>query len=415
MSQTAQHLLVEHAAELLTIRPDAPDHIGRVVDGSVLIAGERIVAAGKAAEVEKQVDRSTCRIIDAHGKVVMPGFVDCHTHLIFGGSRVDEYSAKVAGLDTAPLAAAGIPIGITGTMQATRALSVDQLVEQALPRMTEMLQAGTTTVESKSGYGLSLESELRMLQANAQLAKLQPVDVVSTFLGAHALPPEQPREQYIRTIIDEMIPQVAEAGLAEFCDAFCEEGYFTVDETHAVLEAGLAHGMRPKLHLDQYRHSGAARMAAELPCVSVDHLNFTASDEIRLLAEAGVVGVVMAAIDFTVAHPRPIAARELLDQGLTLGIATDLCPGCWLTSMPFVIALACRLQGLPVAEAIRAATLGAASAIGRQDQIGSLEPGKLADVLVLDIERHEDLAYRLGRNHIETVIKRGRVVVERNE
>lgn len=412
MPPNVQCLLIEHAAELLTMRPDAPDRVGRVVDGSVLIAGDRIVAAGESNEVEKRVDRSVCSVIDARGKVVMPGFVDCHTHLIFGGSRVEEYAAKVAGLDTAPLVADGIPVGITGTMQATRALSVDQLVEQALPRMTEMLQAGTTTVESKSGYGLSLESELRMLQANAQLAKLQPLDIASTFLGAHALPPDQPRERYVRSIVDEMIPQVAEAGLAEFCDAFCEEGYFSVGETRAVLEAGLAHGLQPKLHLDQYSQSGAARLAAELPCVSVDHLNFTSPDELRLLADAGVVGVVMAAIDFAVDHPRPIAARELLSQGLTLGIATDLCPGCWLTSMPFVIALACRLQGMPVAEAIRAATLGAAMAIGRQDQIGSLEPGKLADVLVLDIGRHEDLAYRLGRNHVETVIKRGQVVVE---
>ncbi len=409
---TSQNLLIEHAAELLTVRADAPDRIGRITDGSVLIAGDRIVAAGSAREIERQVDRSSSRVIDARGKVVMPGFVDCHTHLIFGGSRVEEYAAKVAGLDIAPLVEAGIPVGITGTMAATRALSVDQLVEQALPRLSEMLQNGTTTVESKSGYGLSADSELRMLRANRQLAVIQPVDIASTFLGAHALPPDQSREGYLASIIEEMIPQVVEEGLAEFCDAFCEEGYFTVDETRRVLEAGLEHGLKPKLHLDQYSHSGAALLAAELKCVSVDHLNFTPPDEVRLLAEAGVVGVIMAAIDFAVAHPRPIAARDLLAEGLTLGIGTDLCPGCWLTSMPFVIALACRLQGIPVQEAIRAATLGAARAIDRQHEIGSLEPGKLADVIILDVERYEDLAYRLGRNPVENVIKRGRVVVE---
>ncbi len=414
MSGTAtESLLIEHAAEILTIQMDAPDRIGRIVDGSVLIAGDRIVAVGNAADVAKQVDRAGCRVIDARGKVVMPGFVDCHTHLIFGGSRVEEYAAKVAGIDPSGLAQSGIPVGITGTMQATRALSVDQLVEQALPRMTEMLKAGTTTVESKSGYGLTTSSELRMLRANRELARLQPIDIASTFLGAHALPPDQPRERYVRSVIEEMIPLVAEEGLAEFCDAFCEEGYFTVAETRQVLEAGLAHGLRPKLHLDQYSHSGAARLAAELRCVSVDHLNFTLPEEQRLLAEAGVVGVVMAAIDFAVAHPRPIAARDLLRQGLILGIATDLCPGCWLTSMQFVIELACRLQGMPVGEAIRAATLGGATAIGREAEIGSLEPGKLADLLILDVGRYEDLAYRLGRNAVETVIKRGRVVVER--
>jgi len=406
-------LLIEHAAELLTMRDDAPDRIGRIVDGSLLIAGEQILAAGPAGEIARGVDRAKVRTIDARGKVVLPGFVDCHTHLIFGGSRVEEYAARVAGIDPAGLAHAGIPVGITGTMQATRALSVDQLVDQALPRLTEMLQMGTTTAESKSGYGLSTESELRMLRANQQLGRLQPVDLASTFLGAHAIPPEQSRERYVEIIIEEMIPQVAEEKLAEFCDAFCEEGYFTLDETRSVLEAGLAHGLRPKLHLDQYRYSGAALLAAELQCVSVDHLNFTPPEELRALAKAGVVGVVMAGIDFAVAHPRPIAARGLLEQGLTLGIATDLCPGCWLTNMQFVIALACRLQGLPVAEAIRAATLGGAQAIGRQAEIGSFEPGKLADVLITDVERFQDLAYRLGRNAVETVIKRGQVVVER--
>jgi imidazolonepropionase len=412
MSETPT-LLIEHAAELLTITPDSPDRIGKIVDGSVLIAGDRIVATGRADEVMADVDRSNVRTIDARGKVVLPGFVDCHTHLIFGGSRVDEYAARVAGRDPGKLAEAGIPVGITGTMQATRALSVEQLVEQALPRLAEMLKMGTTTAESKSGYGLSTDSELRMLRANQQLRQLQPVELASTFLGAHALPPDQPRERYVDAIIEEMIPRVAEQQLAEFCDAFCEEGYFTLDETRRVLEAGAAHGLRPKLHLDQYRYSGAALLAAELGCVSVDHLNFTPPEEVRKLAEAGVVGVIMAAIDFAVAHPQPIAARALLAEGLTLGIATDLCPGCWLTSMPFVIVLACRLQGLPVEEAIRAATLGGAQAIGRQDRIGSLEPGKQADVLIVDVARYEDLAYRLGRNAVETVIKRGEVVVER--
>lgn len=412
MSETPT-LLIEHAAELLTIAPDSPDRIGKIVDGSVLIAGERIVAAGRADEVGANVDRSDVRTIDARGKVVLPGFVDCHTHLIFGGSRVDEYAARVAGRDPSRLAEAGIPVGITGTMQATRALSVEQLVEQALPRLAEMLQAGTTTAESKSGYGLSTDSELRMLRANQQLRQLQPVELAGTFLGAHALPPDQPRERYVEQIIEEMIPRVAEEQLAEFCDAFCEEGYFTLDETRRVLEAGVAHGLRPKLHLDQYRYSGAALLAAELGCVSVDHLNFTPPEEVRKLAEAGVVGVIMAAIDFAVAHPQPIAARSLLAEGLTLGIATDLCPGCWLTSMQFVIALACRLQGLPVEEAIRAATLGGAQAIDRQDAIGSLAPGKQADVLIVDVSRYEDLAYRLARNAVETVVKRGEVVVER--
>ncbi|MBX6341298.1 MAG: imidazolonepropionase, partial [Thermomicrobiaceae bacterium] len=377
-----------------------------------LVRGERIVAVGPASEVAASVDRGAVRVIDAAGKVVLPGFVDCHTHLVFGGSRVDEYVARAAGEDLAPLERAGLPVGITGTVRETRDLGVDALVELALPRLAAMLRAGTTTVESKSGYGLTTDAELRMLAANRRLAELQPVEVVSTFLGAHAVPPGVPRERYVGTVVEDMIPRVADEGLAEFCDVYCDEGYFTVDDTRRILEAGLARGLRPKLHLDQYSHTGAARLAAELGCVSVDHLNYTPPEEQRLLAAAGVVAVVMPGIDFAVAHPRPIDARALLAQELTLALATDFCPGCWLPSMQLVIALACRLQGMPVAEAVRAATLGAAQALGRGDAIGSLEPGKQADLLILDLPRYEDLAYRIGENAVETVVKRGRVVLE---
>lgn len=407
------NLLIEHAAELLTVSPDAPDRIGRVVDGSLLIEGGRIAAAGPSREVARGIDRSGLHVVDATGKVVMPGFVDSHTHFLFGGSRVDEYVTKIAGGDPAPLREAGLPVGITGTMRETRALSLDQLVELGLPRLSAMLETGTTTVESKSGYGLSVESELRLLQANQRLAALQPVEIASTFLGAHAFPEDQPRDYYLKSIIEEMIPAVAEQKTAEFCDVFCDEGYFTLDEMRAVLEAGVDHGLKPKAHIDQYSYSGTAAMAAELGCVSVDHLNFTPPQDLRRLAESGVTGVVMAAIDFAVAHPRPIEARRLLAEGMTLGVGTDMCPGCWLTNMQYLIGLACRLQGFPVAEALRAATLGAAKAIARDHEIGSLDPGKQADVLILDVNRHEDLAYRLGRNAVETVIKQGAVVFER--
>lgn len=406
-------LLIENASELLTCAADAPDRIGRVVGGSVLIDGDRVVAAGPSAEVAAQVDRSTTRVIDAGGRVVMPGFVDSHTHLVFGGSRVEEYATRVAGGDLEALRASGAPVGITGTMRETRALSVEELAAQALPRLAEMLEMGITTVESKSGYGLTTESELRMLEANQRLAELQPIEIVSTFMGAHAFPPDQGREEYVESIVQEMIPAVAERRLAEFCDVFCEEGYFSVDETRRILEAGLAWGLRPKLHLDQYVHTGAAWLAAELGCVSVDHVNYTPPEEIRLLAAAGVVGVVMPGIDFAVAHPRPVPAAALLAEGMTPALATDMCPGGWLTNMQFVITLACRLHGFSVAEAIRATTLGGAQALAREAEVGSLEPGKRADVLILDIERHEDLAYRLGRNAVTTVIKSGQVVVER--
>jgi imidazolonepropionase len=410
---TPVDLLIEHTAELLTVAPDAPDLIGRVPDGAVACAGERIVAVGPTDAVRRLVDTRAATVVDATGQLVMPGFVDSHTHVVFGGSRVEEYTARLTGADLSALAARGVAVGIGGTVALTRSMSVDDLAEATLPRLREMLAAGTTTVESKSGYGLSTASELKMLHVNRLLAGAQPIELVSTFLGAHALPPDVPRERYVDEIITEMLPAVAQAGLAEYCDAFCEEGYFTLAETRAVLEAGRAHGLKPKLHLDQYAASGAARLAADLGATSVDHLNFTPPEDLRRLRDAGVVGVAMPAIDFAVAHPRPIDVRALLDAGLTVALATDICPGCWLPSMQFLINLACRLHGVSPAEAVRAATLGGALALDRGHELGSLEPGKLADVLVMDVARHEDLAYRLGRNAVELVVKRGRIVVER--
>jgi imidazolonepropionase len=407
-------LIIEHAAELLTCAPDAPDQIGRIPGGSVAISGERIVAVGSAADVAGAVDRAGAWVIDARDKLVMPGFVDSHTHVVFGGSRVDEYAAKLTGQDVDKLARQGVPVGITGTVAETRRLSEEELLAQSLARVREMLAAGTTTIESKSGYGLSTEAEMKMLAVNRRLAAEQPAEIVSTFLGAHALPPDVPRERYVRDVIEEMIPRVAAGGLAEFCDVFCEEGYFTLDESRGVLEAGLRHGLKPKIHLDQYSVSGAADLSADLGAVSADHLNFTPPEQLRRLADAGVTAVAMPAIDFTVAHPRPIDIRGLLDAGMQVALATDICPGCWLPSMQLLIALACRIHAISPAEAVRAATLGGAQALGRADRIGSLEPGKQADILILDIPRHEDLAYRLSRNAVETVVKRGRIVVERS-
>ncbi len=408
-------LIIENASEVLTCAADADDLIGRVAGGAVAVGGGRILAVGAANEVAAVFDRAGAQIIDAAGKVVMPGFVDCHTHLVFGGSRVDEYTARLTGANLDGLRARGIPVGITGTVEQTRDLSVDALVDAALPRLAEMLRSGTTTVESKSGYGLTAASELRMLQVNRVLDELQPVNVVGTFLGAHAFPRDVAPERYVDQVVEEMIPRVAEMGLARFCDVYCDEGFFTVEQSQRVLEAGVARGLTPKIHLDQYTHTGAAQLAARLGCVSADHLNFTGSAELQTLAAAGVVGVAMPALDFAVAHPRPIDIRSLIDAGMAVALSTDLCPGCWLTSMQLVITLACRLHRLSPAEAVRASTITGAQALGMADEIGSLEPGKRADLLILDVDRYEDLAYRLGRNAVATVIKNGRVVVVREQ
>lgn len=404
-------LIVRNTGELLTMRGSGPASIGLLADGVVAIAEERIVAVGAATDVAQAVDASDATILDAGGRVVLPGFVDCHTHLVFGGSRVDEYAANVAGGDLAELRRRGLPIGIAGTVAETRDVSVDGLVLQSLPRLHEMLLAGTTTVESKSGYGLTTVAELRLLQANRVLDELQPVDLVGTFLGAHAFPPDLARDRYVETIIGEMLPRVAELNLARFCDVYCDEGYFSPEMTRRILAAGIEYGLRPKIHLDQYVHTGAAGLTADLRCVSADHLNYSTADELAAMAGAGVVGVAMPAIDFAVAHPRPTDVRALIDGGMTVALATDCCPGCWLTSMQFVIALACRLHRLSVAEAVRASTIGGAAALALDGEIGSLAPGKMADLLILDVDRHEDLACRYGRNAVTTVVKRGRVVV----
>ncbi len=414
MSRLARaDLIIENAAELLTCRAGSDDLIGLVSGGSLAVAGERIVEVGPAHVVSQRIDRSGARVLDASGQVVMPGFVDCHTHVVFAGSRVDEFAARLHGVDTATLAAHGLPVGITGTAAQTRAASLDELVEETSARLREMLDWGTTTVESKSGYGLETDTELRILEAGRRLDDLQPIDIVNTFLGAHAVPAGICRDDYVDRVVQEMIPRVAEEGLADFCDVYCEEGFFTVDETARILGAGVLHGLRPKLHLDAYTQTGAAMVAVDVGCISVDHLNFTQHDELRAMGDAAITAVVMPGLDLAVGHPKPASGRTMLDNGIPVALATDMCPACWLPSMQFVIGLACRSSGMTVPEAIRAATLEAARAIGREDEIGSLETGKLADIILLDLPRYEHLAYRIGRNAVATVVKRGTVVRER--
>jgi imidazolonepropionase len=387
--------------------PAGGDMAGRVQGGAVAVAGERIAAVGSTAEVLAQVETASAAVLDATGKVVAPGFVDSHTHLVFGGSRVREYAARLTR-DLNAVKALGIPAGIGATVRMTRAASAEELTLSAASRLREMFRWGTTTAESKSGYGLSLADELKLLEVNQRLQASQPVDVVSTFLGAHDFPLDMARGRYIECIIGEMIPRVAEGRLAEFCDVFCDEGYYTVDEARRVLEAGLAAGLRPKLHADQYSALGASSLAAELHAVSADHLNYTDRASAQKLAAAGVTGVVTPLLDFAVRHPKPFAARALLEAGLTLALATDLCPACWAESMPLVMQFACRQHGFSPEEALWAATVGGAKALGLADR-GALAPGLLADLQIWDVPSLDDLVYRLGHTAVEVVVKRGQV------
>ena len=387
-----------------------------VAGGWLAVAGETVLAAGTRAEVEAACDCSAAEVVDCAGKVVAPGYVDSHTHLVFAGSRVDEYAAKMAEPDAEKvrelLAARGLAVGPMETVTRTREATVERLYAESAARLAGMLAAGTTTVESKSGYGLATHTELDLLRVNRMLDEGSPVDVVSTFLGAHGFAPEVSRERYLDIVCEEMTPLVADEGLATFCDVWTDDGYYDKEESRRVLQAGRDHGMEPKIHADAYSYIGGTDLAAEMRMVSADHLNFTPPEVMRKMAEAGVVGVIMPALDFAVHHPRPFDARALIDAGMTLALATDICPGCWTESQQFVMALACRLYRMSPSEAIWAATAGGAAALALGDR-GALAPGKLADIQVWDVPQYEHAIYRLGGSVVERVYKRGRPVVER--
>ncbi len=414
MERPKADLLITGAAEVVTCVPDGADPIGRIPGGCVAVAGERIVWVGPAADLNGAVDAVSARKLDAGGGIVAPGFVDCHTHLVFGGSRAKEYALKM----TRPpeeISTLGFPTGIPATVAMTRATDPDRLLDQSACRLERMIASGSTTVESKSGYGLSWEQERKQLEVNRRLAAAHPVDLVSTFLGAHDFPEGVERERYVDRLAAEMIPAAAEAGLAEFCDVYCDQGYYTVPQTRRILEAGLRHGLKPKIHADAYSATGVADLAVELGAVSMDHLNYTTPAEMRRLAKAGVVGVGLPALDFAVAHPRPFDARAILDAGMTLALATNLNPGNWTETMHFVLVLACRRHRLSPEEALFAATAGSARALLRHDDVGSLAPGMLADIQIWDLQGVAEVIYHLDRNPVTGIVKRGEVIVERRQ
>ncbi len=406
---------IDGATEIITCDPMKGDTLGRISNGIIAIANGHILAVGQSGEVAETVDLSNARRIDASDKIVAPGFVDCHTHLVFGRSRVKEYALKMTK-SVSEIEAMGIKTGIPASIRMTREENEESLFNDALDRLGRMLRFGTTTVESKSGYGIRWEDELKQLRVNRRLGQAQPVDVVSTFLGAHDFPPEidrnnlKGRKTYIDELTGEMIPRVAEEKLAEFCDIYCDTGYYTLDEAREILLAGIEQGLFPRIHTDAYANVGGSTLAAELPAVSADHLNYTSETEMHLLAEAGVVGVVLPALDFAVAHPNPFNARAMLEAGMTLALGTNLNPGNWTESMQIVLQLACRNHGMSPEEAMLAATTGAAKAIRRQDRIGRLATGYLADIQIWDLPSFEDIIYRIGNNAVCMVIKNGTVV-----
>jgi imidazolonepropionase len=421
MSRPRADKVIVNASEVLTMeRPGlagprrGPDQreIGRIERGAVAVAGESIAWVGPEEDLAAAVDAAGAERIDAGGGTVTPGFVDSHTHLIFGGSRHDEFERRLAGQTYLEIAAAGG--GIRSSVRHTREASEDELAALGRARLDLILRHGTTTVECKSGYGLATEHELKQVRALRRASEGHPVETASTFLGAHEFPPEfaDDREGYIRLLLDEMIPAVADTGLCEFADCFCEQGVYTPDQARRVLLAAREAGMRPRLHADEFAPSGASELAAEIGALSADHLSAVSDEGVRALAESEVVGTVLPGTTFSCRIP-PANARRLIDAGVPLAIATDLNPGSSaVESMGVIVGLACLHLGMLPSEAFVAATINAAHSLDRADRIGSLAPGKQADVLILSVPDHRVVPYRFGTNHVRTVLKRGRVVVE---
>lgn len=388
--------------------------LGNITDGAVAIGNGKIICVGSTRDVLGQLDLSAnTSVIDCTGKTVLPGFVDPHTHLIFSGSRESELTLKLEGKTYMDILQSGG--GILKTVHATRNASLDDLLVEAKKRLDIMLEHGTTTLEAKSGYGLSEDSELRSLQAIKDLGNIHVMDIVPTFLGAHARPPELPDDpdRYIDLIISDMLPNVEQRRLAEFCDVFCEEGVFSVDQSERLLRSAKDHGLKPKLHIDEFVHLGGAKLAATLCATSADHLMMTSDDDLSAMAEAGVIGVLLPGTPFALMEKEYPNAQRMLELGVPIALATDLNPNCMTESMQFIISIACYNMKLLPAQAITAATINAAHAIDRAELVGSLEVGKQADMIILDVPNYQHIPYHFGINHVIKVIKKGKLVVDK--
>ncbi|HET6853316.1 MAG TPA: imidazolonepropionase [Pyrinomonadaceae bacterium] len=377
--------------------------------GGLFVRDGLIERAGTSGEIEPLIDASTT-VVDAGGRVLLPGFVDAHTHPVFAGTRVDEFEERSKGATYQEIAARGG--GIQSTVIRTRAASLDELVATGRRYANWFLRGGTTTVEAKSGYGLSLEDELKILRAIKRLDEETPLRYVPTFLGAHSVPPEyrSRRDEYVSLIVDEMLPQVAQQKLAEYCDVFCEEKVFTTDESWKILSAARCHGLGLRMHADQLSLSGGAKLAAELGTVTADHLEHTDAAGIEALKEARVQPVLLPGSVYALGSARYPAAREMIDAGLAVVLATDFNPGSSPTpSMTMILSLATTHMKMTPAEAVTAATINAAYSLNRGDKLGSLEPGKVADFVIHDCEDYRELAYFFGINHAWRVYVHGKL------
>jgi imidazolonepropionase len=418
-------LLIKNIGQVITLgggpvprRARSMSELGIVKNGAILMRAEHIVWVGPTKAIPMSELDHRHAVFDGVGLdlVALPGFVDSHTHPVFGGTRAQEYDLRCQGKTYQEIAASGG--GIRASVRQLRAASPEQLQDRTEQYFHQFLAHGTTTIEAKSGYGLSLEEELKILRVLAALRSRSRLETLSTFLGAHDVPDEhrKSRDKYVRRIIEEMIPRVAQEKLAHFCDVFCDVGYFTVDESRAILQAAKQAGLALRIHAEQLAHSGGARLAAELGALSADHLEWIDDRDIEALRKAGTVATLVPGSTFNLGLTRYPPARKLMDAGVPVALATDFNPGsCFTLNMQIILSIACSQMKMTPAEAITAATINAAHSLGLSDRIGSLEEGKQADIVLMNVSDYREIPYFFGVNHCAMTIKKGNIVINRLE
>ncbi len=410
-------LIITGANQIVTVAGNGkPRHgtgmtdLGIIPHGAVAVSHGKIVWTGPEIELQDAViPANTAQTVDAAGCTVLPGFVDPHTHLIFAGTREDEFADKIAGVPYMEIAAKGG--GIKRTVRTTREASLETLINIGKNRLDHALKLGITCVEIKSGYGLDTDTELKMLRAANALRQSTDMEIVTTFLGAHEVPPGADKGLYLDTVCHEMIPLVARENLASYCDVFCERGVYTVDEARRVLTTGLEYGLKPKIHADQMTNFGGAGLAGELGAVSADHIDYTDTDGIDAMIRGGVIGVILPGAVFFLGLTRYPPVREMIQRGLPLALATDFNPGsCFSQNLHLMTTLACTQCRMTIPETICAITLNAAHAVGKGDVCGSIEVGKRGDLVILDTPEYEMIPYHFGHNHVRQVICNGKII-----
>jgi imidazolonepropionase len=410
------NLIIRNAAQIVCVAQDrerekrgpAMGNLSVLAGGSVIVRDGHITWVGPTKDLPRLSGES--QVIDASSKTVLPGMVDSHTHLIFAGSREDEFEQRLRGMSYQEISAAGA--GINATVRRVRESTRAELKELARPRLERFLRAGVTTVEVKSGYGLTLADEIKCLEVIAELNAEGPLELVPSFLGAHAVPPEYRTDRvgYVRLLVEDMLPEIARQRLAEFCDVFCEEGVFSLGETERILRRAADLGLRLKLHADELTPLGGAELAARMQAISADHLLCITDTGIEALASAETIATLLPGTAFFLGVPYA-PARRLIERGLAVALASDCNPGtCPTENLPLVGTMACTQMKMFPAEVVTALTLNAAAALGRSDRIGSIEVGKQADLIICDVPNYRHLFYHFGVNHVWRVLKRGRVV-----